>query len=44
MPGGCAIGARPIDIHLKGFEALGVKNRTGSWLHRSKCSERFKGH
>lgn len=24
MPGGCAIGARPIDIHLKGFEALGV--------------------
>ena len=25
MPGGCAIGARPIDIHLKGFEALGVK-------------------
>lgn len=26
MPGGCAIGARPIDIHLKGFEALGVKS------------------
>lgn len=25
MPGGCAIGARPIDIHLKGFEALGAK-------------------
>ena len=24
MPGGCAIGARPVDIHLKGFEALGV--------------------
>jgi len=23
-PGGCAIGARPIDIHLSGFEALGV--------------------
>lgn len=24
MPGGCAIGARPIDIHLKGLEALGA--------------------
>lgn len=23
-PGGCAIGARPIDLHLKGFEALGA--------------------
>lgn len=25
MPGGCAIGKRPIDLHLKGFEALGAK-------------------
>lgn len=24
MPGGCAIGTRPIDLHLKGFEAMGV--------------------
>jgi len=24
LPGGCAIGARPINLHLKGFEALGV--------------------
>ena len=23
LPGGCAIGARPVDLHLKGFEALG---------------------
>ena len=23
-PGGCAIGARPIDLHLKGFESLGA--------------------
>jgi UDP-N-acetylglucosamine 1-carboxyvinyltransferase len=32
FPGGCSIGARPIDLHLKGFEALGatvtnVKNK-----------------
>ena len=25
LPGGCIIGARPINLHLKGFEALGVK-------------------
>lgn len=25
LPGGCAIGARPIDLHLKGFEALGAQ-------------------
>ncbi|MRI81496.1 UDP-N-acetylglucosamine 1-carboxyvinyltransferase [Aerococcaceae bacterium DSM 109653] len=25
MPGGCAIGTRPIDLHLKGFEAMGAK-------------------
>jgi len=24
LPGGCAIGARPIDLHLKGFSAMGV--------------------
>lgn len=25
LPGGCAIGTRPIDLHLKGFEAMGAK-------------------
>ena len=25
LPGGCVIGARPIDLHLKGFQALGAK-------------------
>src|SRR5687767_3844928 len=25
LPGGCAIGPRPIDLHLKGFEELGAK-------------------
>lgn len=27
LPGGCAIGTRPVDIHLKGLEALGAKIR-----------------
>src|SRR5207248_8224166 len=25
LPGGCAIGARPIDLHIKGLEQLGAK-------------------
>lgn len=25
MPGGCSIGARPIDLHLKGFKSLGAE-------------------
>ena len=29
QPGGCAIGTRPIDIHLKGFEALGAEIEMG---------------
>ncbi len=29
LPGGCAIGLRPIDIHLKGIEALGAQIKTG---------------
>ncbi len=27
LPGGCVIGDRPIDLHLKGFEALGAVSR-----------------
>ena len=27
LPGGCVIGARPINLHLKGFEALGARIR-----------------
>ncbi|WP_352419707.1 UDP-N-acetylglucosamine 1-carboxyvinyltransferase [Proteiniborus sp.] len=29
LPGGCAIGTRPIDLHLKGFKALGAKIDVG---------------
>ncbi|EUJ42676.1 UDP-N-acetylglucosamine 1-carboxyvinyltransferase, partial [Listeria rocourtiae] len=27
LPGGCAIGSRPVDLHLKGFEAMGANVR-----------------
>ncbi|MBR6034242.1 MAG: UDP-N-acetylglucosamine 1-carboxyvinyltransferase [Clostridia bacterium] len=28
IPGGCKLGARPIDLHIKGFEALGATTNT----------------
>lgn len=28
LPGGCAIGARPIDLHMKGFQKMGAQVRT----------------
>lgn len=31
-PGGCSIGARPIDQHLRGFEALGARVEEGAFL------------
>ena len=38
MPGGCAIGDRPIDLHLRGLEALGAESDlvTGDVLLRAK--------
>ena len=34
LPGGCAIGTRPIDQHLKGFEAMGAEIESRSRVHR----------
>ena len=34
FPGGCNIGARPIDLHLKGFEAMGVKVHHDEKTHK----------
>ena len=38
FPGGCSIGARPIDLHLKGFEALGatVTNENNKYIVEAK--------
>ena len=32
MPGGCAIGGRPIDLHIKGLEKMGAAITAGAWL------------
>ncbi len=42
MPGGCAIGARPINLHLKGFEKLGAQVRTEHGYVEASC-ERLTG-
>ncbi len=37
LPGGCAIGTRPIDLHLKGFEALGADIEIGHGYIEAKA-------
>src|SRR3954464_7646302 len=39
MPGGCAIGARPIDLHLKTLEALGAEVRMDSGYIHARVKE-----
>lgn len=43
FPGGCAIGSRPVDIHLKGFEALGATVEVDEGYIRAKVDGRLKG-
>nr|WP_319217523.1 UDP-N-acetylglucosamine 1-carboxyvinyltransferase [uncultured Trichococcus sp.] len=37
LPGGCAIGTRPIDLHLKGFEAMGAEIKIENGFVEAKC-------
>ncbi|PIE45199.1 MAG: UDP-N-acetylglucosamine 1-carboxyvinyltransferase [Gammaproteobacteria bacterium] len=43
LPGGCAIGARPIDQHLKGFEALGAEIALVDGYVHAKAPNGLKG-
>jgi UDP-N-acetylglucosamine 1-carboxyvinyltransferase len=43
LPGGCAIGQRPIDQHLKGFEAMGASVRTGNGYIEASVPQGLKG-
>ncbi len=42
MPGGCLIGTRPIDLHLKGFERIGVSIEQDSHFFNAKLSTNSK--
>ena len=43
MPGGCAIGSRPIELHLKGFEAMGAKISFGHGYVEARVDGKLKG-
>jgi UDP-N-acetylglucosamine 1-carboxyvinyltransferase len=43
LPGGCAIGSRPIDQHLKGFEAMGATVKVGNGFIEAEVNGRLQG-
>lgn len=43
LPGGCAIGTRPVDLHLKGFAAMGAEISQGYGYVEAKVNGRLKG-
>ena len=43
LPGGCMIGSRPIDLHLKAFEAMGAKVTVGNGYVEASVPEGLKG-
>ena len=44
LPGGCDLGPRPIDLHLKAFEAMGAKmTMDGSSMNLSTNGQRLRG-
>jgi UDP-N-acetylglucosamine 1-carboxyvinyltransferase len=43
MPGGCSIGARPIDLHLKGLEQMGARFRLDAGYIDGSVSGRLRG-
>ena len=42
LPGGCAIGARPVDMHLSGLEAMGAQIDVEQGYIKARC-DRLKG-
>jgi UDP-N-acetylglucosamine 1-carboxyvinyltransferase len=42
LPGGCAIGARPVDMHLSGLEAMGARIDVDQGYIKARC-KRLKG-
>ena len=44
LPGGCSIGSRPIDQHLKGFRALGIETKTENGNIVAECDKLLGSH
>ncbi|MCK0714596.1 UDP-N-acetylglucosamine 1-carboxyvinyltransferase [Chromohalobacter sarecensis] len=43
LPGGCAIGSRPVDLHLRGLEAMGAEIDVDGGYVKARCAGRLKG-
>jgi len=43
LPGGCAIGSRPVDLHIRGLEAMGAEISVEGGYIRAKTNGRLKG-
>ena len=43
FPGGCAIGSRPVDLHLKGLEAMGAVIDIEDGYIKARCNGRLRG-
>ncbi|MEX0745210.1 MAG: UDP-N-acetylglucosamine 1-carboxyvinyltransferase [Phycisphaeraceae bacterium] len=43
LPGGCAIGSRPVDLHIRGLEAMGADVRVEGGYIRARVEGRLKG-
>ncbi len=43
LPGGCAIGARPINYHLRGFACLGVSTTLAQGYVEARCDKQLTG-
>ncbi|HEY9060899.1 MAG TPA: UDP-N-acetylglucosamine 1-carboxyvinyltransferase [Pseudobacteroides sp.] len=43
LPGGCAIGSRPVDLHIKGFSAMGAEITQGHGFIDVRINGRLKG-
>ncbi|WP_369289791.1 UDP-N-acetylglucosamine 1-carboxyvinyltransferase [Klebsiella pneumoniae] len=43
LPGGCAIGARPVDLHISGLEQLGAEIKLEEGYVKASVSGRLKG-
>src|ERR1700760_316543 len=43
LPGGCAIGSRPVDLHLKALKAMGAEVSVKNGFVKAHCNGRLKG-
>lgn len=43
LPGGCAIGARPVDQHIKGLTMMGAEVSVGAWLCPCQSAQAQRG-